>query len=145
NAISQSSFTFTPTSAGAPAYPNTFATVPSTTGSKPNINELAAGLQRPTIQMVDITVDGRVDGAVTVSASYLYSHGANLPLFKDINFSPANSQVTYVLDGANVGTFPLYRGTRPDPNVGSILVLEPAVTSRYNAIVLAANKRFSHG
>jgi outer membrane receptor protein involved in Fe transport len=145
NAISQSSFTFTPTSAGAPAYPNTFATVPSTTGTKPNINELAAGLQRPTIQMVDLTVDRRVAGDVTVSASYLYSHGANLPIFKDINFSPANSQVTYVLDGANVGTFPLYRGTRPDPNVGSILVLEPAVTSRYNAIVLAANKRFSHG
>ena len=54
---------------------------------KPNINVLSADLQRPTIQMVDLTVDRRIMGDVTVSASYLYSHGANLPVFRDINFA----------------------------------------------------------
>jgi outer membrane receptor protein involved in Fe transport len=145
NAISQASYTFTPTSPGAPAYPATFSAAPNVTGVKPNINVLASGLQRPTIQMFDLTLDQRVAGDVTVSASYLYSHGANLPIFRDINFSPANSQVSYVVDGQTVGTYPLYRGTRPDPNVGSILLLDPAVTSKYNALVLAAKKRFSKG
>jgi hypothetical protein len=145
NAISQASYTFFPNSAGAPVYPTTFATAPSGSGTKPNINEFASNLQRPTIQMFELTVDRRLVSDVTVSASYLYSHGANLPIFKDINFGPANSQVTYVLDGQAVGTFPLYRGVRPDPNVGAILVLEPAVTSHYNALVVQANKRFSRG
>jgi hypothetical protein len=145
NGISQVSYTFTPTSLGAPAYPNTFSAVPSGSGSKPNINELPQGLQRPTIQMVDLTLEQRVANDMTVSASYLYSHGSNLPIFRDINFSPANSQVSYVLDGSTVGTFPLYRGARPDPNVNSILLLDPAVTSRYNAMVLATNKQFSNG
>ena len=145
NGLSQVSYTFTPTSPGAPAYPNTFSSVPTGSGSKPNINELAAGLQRPTIQMVDLTLEQRVANDVTVSASYLYSHGANLPIFRDINFSPANSQVAYVLDGSTVGTFPLYRGARPDSKVNSILLLDPAVTSRYNALVLQANKQFSNG
>jgi outer membrane receptor protein involved in Fe transport len=145
NAISQASYTFTPTSPGAPAYPATFSGAPNAAGAKPNINVLADNLQRPTIQMVDVTVDHRIAGDVTLSASYLYSHGANLPIFRDINFSPANSQVSYVLDGQTLGTFPLYRGTRPDPNVGSIFVLDPAVTSRYNGLVLSANKRFSKG
>jgi hypothetical protein len=145
NGISQVSYTFTPTSPGAPAYPTTFASVPSGSGSKPNINEFAAGLQRPTIQMVDLTLEQRVANDVTVSASYLYSHGANLPIFRDINFSPANSQVSYVLDGATVGTYPLYRAPRPDANAGSILLLDPAVKSKYNALVLQANKQFSSG
>jgi outer membrane receptor protein involved in Fe transport len=145
NAITQASYTFTPTSPGAPAYPATFSSAPSAAGTKPNINVLADGLQRPTIQMVDVAFDHRVAGDVTLTVSYLYSHGSNLPIFRDINFSAANSQVSYVLDGQPVGTFPLYRGIRPDPNVGSILLLDPAVTSRYNALVLSANKGFSKG
>lgn len=145
NAISQKSFTFTPTTTGAPAYPATFSTVPTITGVKPNLNELGSNLQRPTIQMFDLTVDRRIMGDVTVSASYLYSHGANLPIFRDVNFSPANSQVTYILDGASVGTFPLYRGTRPDANAGSIFVLDSSVVSHYNALVLQTTKQFSHG
>jgi hypothetical protein len=50
-----------------------------------------------------------------------------------------------VLDGQNVGTFPLYRGARPDPNVGVVFTLDSAVTSRYNALVLQASKPFTRG
>jgi outer membrane receptor protein involved in Fe transport len=146
NAVSQASYTFTPTSAGAPAYPTTFSSAPNVAGVKPNLNELADNLQRPTIQMVDLTVDHRVAGDLTLSASYLYSHGANLPIFRDINFTPGTATVSYTLDGTAIpGAFPLYRGPRPDPNVNLILVLDPIVTSNYHALVLQANKQFSHG
>jgi len=145
NAVSQQSFSFGPAAAGAPAYPATFSTVPTITGVKPNINVLSADLQRPTIQMFDLTVDRRIMGDVTVSASYLYSHGANLPVFRDINFAPANSQVAVLLSGAPVGTFPAYRGARPDANIASEILLDSAVTSRYNALVLQTTKQFSKG
>src|SRR6185295_12264628 len=68
-----------------------------------------------------------------------------LPFFRDINFNPANSTVSYVLDGQTVGSFPLYRGTRPNTNFNRIIVMEPAVTTHYNALVLEAKKRFSDG
>lgn len=145
NAVSQQSFTFTPTTAGAPAYPATFSSVPTITGVKPNINIFSANLQRPTIQMFDLTVDRRIMGDITVSASYLYSHGANLPVFRDINFPQANSQVAVLLSGTSVGTFPAYRGARPDANIGSEILLDSAVTSRYNALVLQTTKQFSKG
>ena len=145
NAVQQASFTFTPATAGAPVYPATFSSVPTIAGARPNMNVLGADLQRPTIQMFDFTVDRRVAGNVTLEASYLYSHGANLPVFRDTNFNPANSQVTYVLDGQTLGTFPLYRGSRPDQNVGSIFMLDSSVASRYHALVLQANKGFSGG
>ena len=53
-----------------------------------------------------------------------FTTSTNLPVFRDVNFNPANSQVAFVLDGQNLGTFPLYRGTRPDPNVNSIFKLD---------------------
>src|SRR5262249_45275987 len=102
-------------------------------------------LERPTIQMLDVTVDHRVFKEWTLSASYLHSHGEHLPIFRDTNFNPANSQVQYMLDGQAMGTFPLYRGSRPDSNVNAIMTLFSDVTSNYNALVLAARKAFSHG
>jgi hypothetical protein len=97
------------------------------------------------IQSVDITVDRRVARDVTVSGSYLFSHGRRLPAFRDINLNPANSEVRYVLDGQTLGTFPLYRGRRPVTTASRIIVLEPRVETVYHALVLGTNKRFSEG
>jgi hypothetical protein len=50
-----------------------------------------------------------------------------------------------VLDGQSVGSFPLYRGTRPNANFNQIFIMDPAVTTKYNALVLEARKRFAQG
>jgi hypothetical protein len=95
--------------------------------------------------MADLTFERQISVSTTLSASYLYSRGSNLPIFIDTNFNPPSAQVTYMLEGQNVGTFPFYRSVRPDANVNRILTLESIVKSRYNALVLAANRRFSDG
>jgi hypothetical protein len=145
NAVNQASYFLTPTSAGAPVYPNVLTAPPTVPGSKPELNLLSADLQRPTIQMADLTFERQISVSTTLSASYLYSRGSNLPIFIDTNFNPPSAQVTYMLEGQNVGTFPFYRSVRPDANVNRILTLESIVKSRYNALVLAANRRFSDG
>ena len=145
NGIASASYFFTPTTPGAPAYPNVLTAPPTIAGSVPDVQHFASDLKRPMIQSADITLDRRVRGDVTVSASYLFSRGSRLPLFRDVNFNPATSTVTYVLDGQAKGTFPLYRGARPDLKAGRISVLEPIVTTMYNALVFAVNKRFSSG
>jgi hypothetical protein len=136
---------FTPTTAGAPVYPQILSAPPAIAGTPPDVQYFATDLKRPMIQSVDITMDRRVGRDITLSASYLFSYGSRLPAFRDINFNPANSQVRYVLDGQALGTFPLYRGARPNLTATRIIVLEPRVESIYNGLVLAANKRFSGG
>ena len=64
--------------------------------------------------MGELTVDRAVGNDITVSASYLYSRGKHLPTFVDTNLSPANSTVEYFVGGTSRGTFPFFRGARPD-------------------------------
>ena len=59
---------------------------------------------------------------------------------------PANSTVNYVSWTASMGSFPLYRGTRPNTTTSTgSSSWNPTVDDAYNALVLAANKRFSTG
>jgi outer membrane receptor protein involved in Fe transport len=146
NGVNQATYFFTPSTAGTPAYPNVLSVPPTgATGNKPDINYFSSDLVRPRVHSVDVTVDRSVGSDVTVSASYLYSRGMDLPYFRDINLNPASSTVNYVLDGQGVGSFPLYRGGRPNTSFNRIVIMEPAVKSKYNALVLAVNRRFSRG
>ena len=146
NGINQLTYSFTPTTAGAPVYPNVLTSVPAgAVGTRPDINYFSADLVRPRVHSVDVALERHIGAGTTVSASYLYSKGLNLPFFRDINFSPANSTVNYVLDGQSMGSFPLYRGTRPNTSFNRIIVMESVVTTHYNALVLEAKKRFAAG
>ena len=145
NASTLATYVFTPTSPGAPQYPNVPSAPPTQAGSAPTINFFAPGLERPQIYQGELTVDRAIGGDMTISASYLYSRGTHLPLFTDTNLPAANSQVTYIYNGQSVGTYPFYRGTRPDTRIGAAIELLDSVKSSYNALVIQANKRFSHG
>lgn len=146
NGVNQATYFFTPTTAGTPSYPNVLASIPAgAVGNKPDINYFSSDLVRPRVHSVDLAVERHLGSGATVSVSYLYSRGLDLPFFRDINFKPADSAVTYVLDGQNMGSFPLYRAARPNANFQRIIVMEPAVTTKYNALVLEARKRFSQG
>ena len=111
NAVTFASYNFTPTSAGAPQYPNVFPAQPAT-AAKPSIQYLSPSLERPEINMAELTVDRAVGTDITVSVSYLYSKGKHLPTFVDTNLNPANSTAEFIVDGQSRGTFPFFRGTR---------------------------------
>jgi hypothetical protein len=143
NGVTFASYNLTPTT-GGPAYPNVFAAPPAT-AAKPSIQYLSPSLERPEINMAEFTVDRAVGSDITVSASYLYSRGTHLPTFVDTNLSPASSTVEYFVGTESKGTFPFFRGTRPDPNINNAIEVADIVESTYNALVLQANKRFSKG
>jgi Carboxypeptidase regulatory-like domain/TonB dependent receptor len=146
NAATIASYTFNATSSGSPAFPNVLSAPPTTAGTKPSINYFAPGLQRPQIYEGELTVDHALGNDVTISASYLYSRGTHLPLFVDTNLpATATAQETLFLNGQNVGTFPFYRGTRPDATIGAAIEALDVVKSQYHAMVLQFNKRYTHG
>ena len=141
-------YSFTPTTAGAPIYPDVLTALPQVAparGRHPNY--FASDLVRPRVHSTDLASSAAVSNDITVTVSYLNSRGRNLPYFRDINFGPANSTVNYVLvDGELHGqrsrsTVALVR-TR---HFGRITVMESTVDTDYNALVLEARKRFSDG
>ncbi len=144
NAKTFASYNFTPTSPGAPQYPDVFTTLPAT-AARPSIQYLSPTLERPEINMAEMTVDRAIGTDITVSASYLYSNGKHLPTFLDTNLNPANSTVELFVDGQSRGTFPFYRGNRPDVNINNAIEVADIVDSTYNALVLQVNKRFNKG
>ena len=75
NAVTIATYSFSPTSPGAPEYPNILSGPPTTAGTKPSINFLSPSLERPQIYQAELTVDRAITNDITVSASYLYSKG----------------------------------------------------------------------
>jgi hypothetical protein len=73
------------------------------------------------------------------------SSGYNLPTFIDRNLPAPNAEINFVLNGESLGTFPFYRGSRPDTKVAAAIEVVGDVETTYHGFVLQANKRFSHG
>ena len=67
------------------------------------------------------------------------------PTFLDTNLNPPNSTVEFFVGGESRGTFPFFRGARPDANINNAIEVADIVESTYNALVLQANKRFNKG
>ena len=144
NALTFVSYNLTPTT-GGPAYPDVFAAPPPASTARPSIQYLSPSLERPEIQMSEITVDRAVGTDITLSASYLHSSGSHLPTFLDTNLNPPNATVEYLVGATSRGTFPFFRGGRPDGNINNAIEVADIVDSTYNALVLQANKRFNKG
>ncbi len=145
NAVTFATYSLTPTSPGAPQYPNVFSAPPSGSGSRPSIQYLSPSLERPEIQMGELSVDRVVGRDITLTASYLHSKGKHLPTFLDTNLPQPSATVEYFVAGQSRGTFPFFRGARPDANINNAIEVADMVESTYNALVLQANKRFSRG
>jgi hypothetical protein len=145
NAVTFATYNFAPAAAGAPTYPNVLAAPPTGPGARPSISVLSADLERPEIHMGDFTIERSLGRNFVVSASYLYSKGKKLPVFIDTNLGPPNSQVTYFVGTENVGTYPFYRGARPDANIARAIEVRASAESQYHGLVLQATKRWSSG
>ena len=64
--------------------------------------------------MGEVSFEHLLGWETTVSASYLYSKGSHLPTFVDENLPQPTATVDLVVDGTSRGTFPFFRGARPD-------------------------------
>jgi hypothetical protein len=74
--------------------------------------------------------------------------GENLPRFVDVNLAAPSHTVSYTFkggpfDGQSI-TEPIFT-SRPNPNFGAITEISNTVSSKYNAVVAALNRRFYRG
>lgn len=130
----------------APIFPNILPSAPLGTAT---VNYFAQGFQAPLIQQGDLVFEKEVAHNTVVSASYLFSYGKYLPNFVDTNLNPptGSGKIT-IVDGPFAGgvwTFPYYLGTRPNTNFGQVQEIRSNISTKYNALVLQANRRLTHG
>ncbi len=155
NTAGQLQFTFAPSTAGAPSYPNVVPTAPPPNpAAAPDVVVFPPDTQNPMVHQFDLTFEKEVANNTAVSVSYLGSLGRDLPLFIDTNLFPPTQTITYRVSGGpmdgQVLTAPLFTGPdaahpRPNTSFGRITAISDIAHSTYNALVFQFNRRMTGG
>jgi len=152
--------------ASGPAFPNTFASLPSTV-SAPAVQYFQQGFKLPRIHQADLIVEREIAKNTVVSASLLLSYGQRLPLFVDTNLTPAPRLFQYTLSGGPYDgqqyTVPWFYGvsgtasctingvtlnitsSRPNKCLGATTEIRSQVWSKYVGGVFQFNRRLTNG
>jgi len=146
----QLSFLILNSATNAPRYPNILTTAPPPAIGTPDVVVFANNTQSPKIHEFDAVFEQQVATNTVISISYLGSLGRELPIFLDRNLpaSPGTTLPWTAVGGPFAGqtfTLPLYQGPRPNPAFGRITTISDIVKSRYNALLVQFNRRFTNG
>lgn len=162
--LAQLNFSYTPTTAGAPVFPE-LVTSAGTAGSPPNVIYFDPNFRMPEIEEADLTIEHNFGKHNVVGITWLGSFGRRLPDFVDQNL-PKPVTVDYVInDPSGKGPLPngkvlptdFYEKTattkvalsngviaassgRPNPYYAAETDIFSGVTSNYSALVL----QYSH-
>ncbi len=126
------SLSFTPLSANAPAFPNTFS------GSLPPLDIDAVAPDFET--MYAIHTNFQIEQAITENLSfavgYVRSVGRHIPVYRNIN---ATNPIRFLADGRPVFS------SRLDARFNVVQMVEAAGNSNYDALTVQLTKRLSRG
>src|ERR1700730_16368700 len=144
----QLGFFFLPSDPGAPLYPSVLATAPPPATFTPQVVQFAPHTSNRMVHEFDLDFQREIATNTVVSVSYLGSLGGNLPRFVDTNLAAPTQTVSYKFqggpfDGQSI-TEPVFT-SRINKNFGAITNISDSVTSKYNALVVALNRRFYQG
>jgi hypothetical protein len=134
-----------------PSLPNTLSAAPSgLTASAISLQFTAPNLKTPYSEQASLAVERQIGKDMVLTVSGIWSHGVNLYGTTDLNAPLQTTSFTYKIDDANnnqVGTFttPVYLNPRPNPKYAGVYETTNGVSSWYDALSVAFEKRFSHG
>ena len=132
-------YTFQPTTAGAPAFPNSVSGgtlgVQSPWAVDPNFI-VARNFQS------NVQVERGLGRDYTVSAGYIYTNGDHLPVVSDVNLI---NPIGTLSDGRPIYSGTVSAATRLDPRFNHINEVQSIGDSTFNGFTLQFSKRLSKG
>ncbi len=138
NGQAQTQLTFTPTSPGAPVFPNVLSAPPAgIAGPRSDANVFDPDYQNGKTLQLSAGVEREVLKNFTLSVDYVFNRGRHLERLFDINISPASATSA---DGRLQ-----YRNPRPNLGFNRILEAQSTAKSDYHGVTLSAKRRFSGG
>jgi hypothetical protein len=132
------SISATPSVPYAPAFPNVFTSVPGGFNVPAgDIITVSPDFATMYSYNANLTISHELARNLLVSASYLYTSGTRLPVYRNINLVPSGA---FLADGR-----PIFGSARVYPGFANILSAESVGKSNYNGLNVNLQKRFSHG
>jgi hypothetical protein len=138
--------------AAGPVFPNALgAPVTGLTSGASTLDVLSPNLKTPYSEQATVAVERQIAKDMVFTVSGIFSRGVNLYGTEDINAPALGAPFTYTLSGApsnypSAYSTQVYSTTvRPNPNFGAIYEETNGVSSWYDGLTLAFDKRFSHG
>jgi hypothetical protein len=130
--------TLTPTSAGAPVFPNILSAAPAGAAiPRSDVNFFDPEFQNPRTLQVSAGVEREVFHELTFGVDFIYSDTKELERMFDANLAPASGTAA---DGRL-----LYQTPRPNTLFNRMLRQESSSKARYVGSVLSARRRWSGG
>ncbi len=130
----------TTASPNAPAFPNTFGTLPA--GSvlpRQNVYTIAPDFETMYVMQANIQLEQAITENLSFAVGYIHSAGRHLAVYRNIN---RINPVRFLADGRPVFGPPV---TRLDARFNNINITESGGVSQYDALTLQLTQRFSRG
>jgi outer membrane receptor protein involved in Fe transport len=143
NGINVQTITFT--GALVPTYPNVFSSIPTGVAlPKPTIFAFDRDYQNARVQQASAGFDYALTPVTSVSVSYLFVHGDDLPRSTDLNIGPARP-LTFTVADTNE-QLPHYQfAAGPFANFARIISFQSTAVSTYHGLTFEMNRRFTRG
>jgi hypothetical protein len=117
----------TPSTAGAPVFPNVLVSEPTTLKTKPNVTIIDPDIQNSSSEQASLEVQRKLPWQSSFSIGYIYLRGLHSILSRNINVPQCTSAVDVNL-------------CRSNPNFGNISRYEGSGDSYYNGMVVSFGK-----
>jgi Carboxypeptidase regulatory-like domain/TonB dependent receptor len=132
----------TPTSACAPAYPNTITSVNSSCLAIPSITATTPHFKNEYAWNGNLQVEQQLSKNDALTVAYVLTNGRNIPFDHNLNLI---NPIGALADGRPVFSSSVNSSTRLYPQFNNILLQDIGSNSSYNAALLSYNHRFSQG
>lgn len=160
------SISLSPTSVGAPIFPNVFTAFPTNISAALTVFRLAQNYKNPRLTEFNVGVERQIVKNLVVSASFLYTKGSRLPVNFDSNLPQPQFTRSYQAPDGTTLTLPFAAGvtcttvqaggcptanvrsvnlSRPNPNFGALNVLSSIGETFYKALFIEVKRRFANG
>lgn len=132
-------FSFTPTSANAPAFPNTFSgsLPPGSVLPKQDIDTIAPDFETMYAHHSNLQLEQAITENLSFALGFIHSAGRHIPVYRNINLI---NPVSFLADGRGVFNAIISPSTRLDPRFNIIQMVESVGVSRYDALTLQLTK-----
>jgi len=123
----------------APAFPSVLPSVPTGFNAPAgDITTISPNFDTLYSFNANLSISQEIGGGFVATASYLYTKGTHLPIYRNINLVPSGA---FLADGRPI----LSSAARVYPGFANILSAESVGNSDYNGMNLSIQRRFAHG
>jgi outer membrane receptor protein involved in Fe transport len=143
NGVNIVSLTFT--GEAVPTYPQKFDNIPAAgTAARPSIFYIDKDFANARLMQANAAVEWEVMRNTSLTVTYLFVDGTELPRSIDRNIGTLSSRTFTVASTGQALTYPFFGADRRFSNFQRVIAFESTAVSRYNGITAELNRRFAH-